>query len=82
MKIASVHFATGLTQLVSETNGIVSQSANGTLMFQEHQWADLQDFTKEQLAEWLVGHELIYYTSLDENHRPVIFVGIRPDWLD
>lgn len=80
MEISVTAYASGMTQYVTENDGIVSQTSEGTLHFQRDQWDDLQDFPAERLSEWTVGNTVVSYTKLDEDFRPLFTIGTRPEW--
>lgn len=80
MEISVTAYASGLTQYVTENNGIVSQSADGILHYQRDLWDDIQDFPIEDLAKWVEGNTVVSYISLDSEYRPIFQIGTRPDW--
>lgn len=80
MEISITQYASGMTQYVTENDGIVSQSSDGTLHFQRDLWDDLKDFPREQLGDWTEGNNVVSYIKLDKDFRTLFSIGTRPDW--
>lgn len=80
MEISITSYASGLTQYVTENNGIVSQASDGTLHFQRDHWDDISEFPIEDLAKWAEGNTVVSYISLNSEYRPIFQIGTRPEW--